>query len=220
MVKKYITLSVVAALVACMGSPVLADLVVDDVAGTFVDTIEFSTELEDWRGNPYTVDYALIVEGTTFEYSHDLNAGVDGLDIPTSNNITGAYLQLDFKDVDLFGYEYDDWFIGANLEENVRLGLDNGAFVEIGEMDDSYGTVIEIASLNDNGRLDVDIQVYNDPDAWNAGDLMLVSSELSGTYEGVIENIPDPIENIPVPGAFLLGMLGLSAAGIKLRKHA
>ena len=39
-------------------------------------------------------------------------------------------------------------------------------------------------------------------------------SELSGTMTGA------DVEIVPVPGAVLLGILGLSVAGIKLRKHA
>ena len=50
----------------------------------------------------------------------------------------------------------------------------------------------------------------------DAGDHILDSGVFiqSGTFSD------DPTPVVPVPGAFLLGMLGLSVAGVKLRKHA
>ena len=53
----------------------------------------------------------------------------------------------------------------------------------------------------------------------------VVNFTLSSTYgdiwytDGVLtaDIVPNPV---PVPGAVLLGMLGLSVVGVKLRKHA
>lgn len=40
------------------------------------------------------------------------------------------------------------------------------------------------------------------------------------TSDYVMDSRPFGVAVVPVPGAFLLGMLGLSLAGVKLRKHA
>jgi len=197
-----------AVLTICMATVAQADmtetLVVNEVAGTFVDTIDFH------QGSGWLYkDYVTISQGNNLEYSHNLNAGPDGLDIPTSNLVTNATLELRLKDDENDNYDYNTfwhWFDYDN-REYVWLGLDGGTLVEIGEMDtQNYSTVIGLELLNDDGVLGVDIAVVNN---MGTADIRLDYSKLSGEYAVV-----------PVPGAILLGLLGLSAAGIKLRKHA
>jgi len=92
------------------------------------------------------------------------------------------------------------------FREEIGLGLDGSNIGSIGEVDEIvYCVDIDPLLVNDDGVLGVEIAVCNDLGTANA---TLVSSVLSGEFEAV-----------PVPGAVLLGILGLSLAGVKLRKY-
>ena len=64
-----------------------------------------------------------------------------------------------------------------------------------------------IAWLNDDGKLGVKIQLDFDNQ-----DVYLTSSEISGYFTPAAPPV------VPVPGSVLLGFVGLTAAGLKLRK--
>ena len=57
--------------------------------------------------------------------------------------------------------------------------------------------------------------------AWSGiGQVRILNIYAQGTYGTTNELKQDQLYLIPVPGAFLLGILGLGAAGIKLRRFA
>lgn len=205
--KKYVVLSVVAALVACMSGSASAALY------QFSDSIDhWSYDLwaDEWHASYtetfLTVDAARISEGNPLSYTHDLNRVVGAGD-----TIVGAYLELDFTNDEAEGDDVGSWWIFEWDDEEYATVAYNGSdwvAVEDGaELDDGvYSIVLDIDWLDDDGMLDVTVAVRNN---LGAADAWLDHSRVYGTAEVV-----------PVPGAVLLGMLGLSAAGLRLRKRA
>ena len=201
--RKNLIVSIAAALVAVMGSPVSADLTY-----TFTDTIDFTSQ--DLQVNPYwsTGDSPgngkMILEGQDFSYEHNIN---DLVDFAAGDLVTDADLTLDFHDDDPADQiKLKKGIIVDNEEEWVRVGFDGSSWVDIaGEVDTGlYSLVVDIGWLNDGGVLGVTVGVWNNP--LRTGDVYLRSSTLSGTAV------------VPIPAAVLLGILGLGAAGWKLRK--
>lgn len=91
--------------------------------------------------------------------------------------------------------------------DNLILHLDFDDPAEI------YGGTIDQLKLNHISSIGVIIGSNNNPDAWPpGGDAWGIPNET-----GFKVCIDTPV---PVPGAVLLGFLGLSAAGLKLRKFA
>lgn len=192
--KKYVVLSVVAALVACMSSSVSAGI------------YEFKDEIESWT--VFNVDAMLITPSTPFTYTHNLS---DNVDFIRGDQILEASLELDFT---------NDW--GDDVQTNwrgkiwwderefVTVGFDGDDWVEVGEVgnDGDYEIVLDVDWIDDNGMLDVTVTV-NPNYALPGATAWLDRSTVMGKAEVV-----------PVPGAVLLGMLGLSAAGLRLRKRA
>lgn len=195
---------VIACLMALTAGTVSADFTTDMVVtgNQFTHTVDFYTQ-HYWFGDPwYTDPYVRIEEGQNLDYDHDLNEGANGLDIPASNLVTSASLVLTFDDDDSHDRRY--------YQEYVSTRLENGSWSawspEIND-GDTVTPPVEIDWLLD-GILGVEVRVANG-DSF-AGDVHICSSVLSGTFEPVA---------VPVPGAVLLGVLGLSAAGMRLRKN-
>ena len=161
----------------------------------------------------------LINEGDTYTVTHDLSCDPPGLNVPPAV-ITSANLVLSFDDdpwVSRRGYEILPFDL--NLEY-AWVDLEGGAggtgsWVLIGMPVgvDTLPLSVDPLWLNDDGMLSVEVTIDDTPlgcfGGWINGeaDVYLVQSELTGTY-------------VPVPGAVLLGMLGLSVVGVKLRKRA
>jgi len=158
----------------------------------------------------------LINEGETYTVTHDLSIDPPALTVPP-DVITSANLTLYFDDdpTTVWGYEVLPYDLALEFAwVDIAGGAGgSGSWVEVGgwvgqdELDYSIDT--DWLNLN-SGILPVDVTIENWNDHWFFGthaDIYLTQSELSGTY-------------VPVPGAVLLGMLGLSVVGVKLRKRA
>ena len=193
MAKGCATLSIIAALVACMSSSVSADM----IAGSpdFVD-IEFPVFDVGWAigtsGNP-----------SVYEYSHEI--GGPFTPIPDAFTVDPGTAELSLTFLDLC----DDEVVVVSGWE----GADWSEFYTVSDLPDPSLTTVTGLAINaawingNNGVLDVRISL-------DEGSTTLLSSVLTGDVSGA-----DVVQN-PVPGAALLGILGLSVAGIKLRKHA
>jgi hypothetical protein len=164
------------------------------------DSYAFSDLIDTW---PVWGDATPIVQGFPLSYTHDLT---DDVDFAAGHEVTEAWLELDFTNdlTDDHGsklYGLIKW----DFREFARVAYDGSAWVDLGEVDDGqYDLMLDIDWLNDNGELDVTIEVGNPlctATAW------LDHSRVYGTAV------------VPVPGAVLLGVLGLGAAGIRLRKR-
>jgi len=184
-------------------------------AGTVsADVYDFEDEID------YGYPGQLITQQSAHVYFHNINPYVD---FAAGDEVVEAELTLVFNDVERERYwsngwkyrwveEGDDTYGGwygwgaYDNEEWVALQFDGGAWNYLGEVDTGTETLeVAMALLNTDGILNVTVAVYND---LCTADIYLQSSTLSGTAQVV-----------PVPGAVLLGVLGLGAAGMKLRRR-
>ena len=110
-------------------------------------------------------------------------------------------------DVDWFRFSgVEDWVLTietilGTLPDSILTLYDSDGWTQIAFDDDSglgLASMIEW-TVPHNGTFYLEVGAFN--------------STQTGTY--VVNIAP-----IPLPGAFLLGMLGLSVAGVKLRKHS
>ena len=197
MSSKCVMMAVIAALVAAMGSAASADLW-NGVEYDFVDVID------TW--GPSGLNTAWIGQDNPLSYEHDIT----GYDVPAHFWVTEAWLNLDFTNdlsdsagsvsIPCLG------IISWDLREFTRVGYKEDSWMEVGEVDNGqYDLVVDIDWLNDDGILDVTLNVSNPlgtATAW------LDHSALYGNLVG----------HTPAPAAVLLGLLGLGTAGLKLRR--
>ena len=145
--------------------------------------------------------------------------GFDISSIPDTYTIQSAtfeaYLSSSVTAQRTLWYEPDDSWIG------VTNPLDKGLTELVGTVTDS-GTSYKLVTFS----LDLTGHDWSNDLGDDNVSLMLTGpldgAHLCGTVwmsEGQIGPVLT-IEAVPVPGAVLLGMIGLSVAGIKLRKHA
>ena len=175
-------------------------------------TYEFEDMIDTWyaNGTPGGPDDAVWMGqfsgiNNPLEYTHDLNDDVDFL---AGDEVIEATLELDFTNADLgdLGDSYYKTYWDSREYATVYLEY-NPSSQMYEEVDDGqYDIALDISWLNDDGFLDVKIQVSN---PLGTGNVSLDHSRLYGTAQCV-----------PVPGAVLLGILGLGAAGARLRKRS
>ncbi|HPC96633.1 MAG TPA: hypothetical protein PLU87_16935 [Sedimentisphaerales bacterium] len=216
---KKCSIAVVTMLIALIGGSVSADVTPSLVVSgnEFVHTMDFHTGFHWWGGYIETADYITIGNHANIEYTHDLNAGPHGLDIPNTHRVTDAALSLTFGDDE---GDSHGWFFGYyDYREFVKLAYDGVTWFDITDVSNgqdvdsgTYSTVLAIDWLTD-GKLNVQLDIWN---PLGNADLRLYSSTLSGHFEDVPADAP----HAPVPGAALLGMLGLGVAGTKLRRRS
>lgn len=205
---------VIVALVALTAATASADFWddYDRQPNQFVDRIEYWT-LDGQPGG--ILDATPITENNPLIYTHTITE----FDIPDDYLVTGAWLSLDFTNPDgLLNEEKLDFRGGDGFKltgwgeydhrEFVRFAYDGSGWVELGEDDGgqyNYDLYLDLDVLNDDGTLTVTVGVRNE---LGTGDVWLDHSVLYGN-----------VARVPVPGAALLGVLGLGAAGLKLRRR-
>lgn len=181
----------------------IVTLIVSMSTTASADMYDFSDKIDSW--GPLQVDAAWIGQEHPLSYTHDLNQKVD---FAAGDKVVEAYLELDFTNdaSDDYGSEFFG-LIKWDFRENASYAYDGSGWIAIGEVDNGdYDLVLDVDWLNDDGMLDVTVGVSNPlgtATAW------LDHSRLYGTAEAV---------PVPVPAAGMLAMLGMSVAGVKLRK--
>jgi hypothetical protein len=174
--------------------------VADVYQGVDYDIVD---KIDTWSHLGGNADIVPITEWQSLKYQHDLTA----YGVPSAKHVTAAWLELDFTNdrTDRFGFV-----------EHVTVGAYDSTtdtwtqFASLGEVDaGQYDMALVTNWLNDDGILDIELTVLNKSlnpleTAW------LDHSVLCANVQAV---------TTPVPGAALLGLLGLSFAGVKLRKH-
>lgn len=202
-----------------------------EAAPDVVDPWEIAvTSFNSWRGDINPTGAFANELGNRMHFG--LHAYGDGTDQFTLEDLTFDIHSSDPTDTLVFVGD----FIGYNYS-STRYGIDWGS-------DRTKGGGDDIVYNSGNGGTLVDELVYvgvgnawwpggGDPDPANpiggpqaAMDdyLAWINSEapilVTGTYYINSYSGSDSVTVVPVPGAVLLGILGLSAVGIKLRKYA
>ncbi len=170
-------------------------------------TMPFEDVIDTW--GPLGLDTARLVQGSPLTYQHDLN---DDIDFADGWVVTDATLELDFT---------NDWLDGKKLwglvqwdnREFAWYAYDGAGWVAIGEVDKGqYPLAVEVDWLNDDGKLDVTVGVWNAKDSATA---WLDHSRLYGTAAG-----PEPLgSSVPEPVTLLGAGLGVAAIGRYLRRR-
>jgi NADPH-dependent 7-cyano-7-deazaguanine reductase QueF-like protein len=163
-------------------------------------SVPFEDIIDTW--GPSGIDAIPIVQGSPLTYQHDLT---DNVDFDGGWTVSEATLELDFT---------NDWLDGKKLwglvqwdhREFAWYAYDGAAWVAIGEVDKGlYPLALEVDWLNDDGKLDVTVGV------WNAKDSATAWLDHSRVYGTAIS--PQPLDR-SVPEPLSIVGVGLAAASV------
>ncbi len=194
-------------------------LVFGMVGSASAATYNFEDMIDYWNvaGTSYGEDQTIshnwdsvsLNENDQLHYTHIIT---DDVDFGAGDLVTSASLELDFTN-DLYdGSIYiPGGFMGFfgtwnDQTEHVYYAFDNGAWTYLDEVDNGqYDISIDLALLNNDGQLSIDLAVSN----WDTGNTIawLDHSLLSGTAETA--PVPEP-STILLMGVGILGMVGYS----------
>ena len=209
MSKKHIGGGIAIVVIAIMSSVVSAD----PYPRTVTDTIDhWNRNGTNWAWEPgdgARRENLRLREGRPKTYTHDLT---DLVDFETEF-VKEATLDLDFTNMGPDGICTPCGTITIpGWEEWVSLVFDDdiASWINLGEIDRDNepveGIVVGTEWINDDGKLDVRINVFNY--GCKPATISLDKSTLHAT-----------VCQVPVPGAALLGLLGLTTAGVRLRRR-
>ncbi len=205
---------VIAALVALTAATASAEMWLTDPDGydflDWVDTWNPFGAYAQWEpGDPdlFNSDVLLLADGDTVTIYHDLTDN----GVPVEYLVSEINLELDFTnditDVGLFGNSREEFARVAAYNPNTGVW---DMFWDAGEVDNGeYAILVTTDVVYDDVNLDGILGLQLSITA--NGLLNLTSLDHSAVW--------GDLEAVPVPGAALLGVLGLSAAGMKLRRR-
>jgi len=197
-----------------------------DITGVTGDVLEVSPIPSDLRLDVYESDTNIFV----FDEKQNLTLPSD-----VSVDITQAGTYNDAGDLTP-GTITAGTVVNSYLIHVDPVGTASSLFTYEGSITFSnriLGVIVNAQSLNDSDSvLGIDTTTYWQSGSywsyrgleWTPQDEVQISISLDGmTMHLAASNVLDNVrvvEMVPVPGAVLLGMLGLSVVGVKLRKHA
>ncbi|HCO93564.1 MAG TPA: hypothetical protein DIU00_06375 [Phycisphaerales bacterium] len=183
--------------------------------------------MDGWNNTSTTLAWEIAFDSSTQLYSYTYYSNV--LDKSPSHHIIEVSPEFQYGDfTDYTGYIGGDEL--AELRSNVTTNTTWGPSTSNPSMpgsipgikfDSKNEGLSDIVTFTSN-RVPVWGNYYTkggvDAEAWNTG----FDSDYSavGAYDDSGMFIPRPDTVVPVPGAMLLGMLGMGVAGMKLRKYA
>jgi hypothetical protein len=239
--KKYSIAILVAAVIALTAGSTVADPVTftfDGQIGSPYGTTQLENTSDAGRISAYMTNiYGSAVAVTDGRINDNQDGSGDWTGHAWGDNFLrtgdGADMEILFSttaigSVSGSGYVFDatsqaDWVIigygaGYGNVENPNAAAEVARWtVDFGTSTNTYwdwwtwSWVTETIDLGDNSEFDFSL-------AFGAPVSLLVISD-SGTYDVGVDNLVVSSYVVPVPGAVLLGMLGLSVAGARLRKN-
>ena len=162
------------------------------------------TSYGEYQNDSHNCDSVSLFEGDNLDYTHNLN---DDVNFAAGDLVTSASLELDFTN-DFLDVVFTGWFAGfPNTTEHISYAFDGTGWTYLDEVDNGQYTVgVDIALINDNGLLNVELEVSN----WDNGNTSawLDHSRLYGMAEtSDTAPVPEPATML-LMGSGLLGLMG------------
>jgi len=169
------------------------------------------------------------VSGTTVSYAYEGGGGTDGSGFGDPLDSRTAWLYTQFATGNLDGYDYDGTGGYNSLTRAQTAGALQRLIWSLEEEGGGTDWDVDLSSYygidinTDQRQLILNWQIAYGPSGWSGiGNVRVLQlyenyNSMTGVYDGFRQ---DQLYLTPVPGAVLLGLLGLGAAGMKLRRFA
>jgi len=184
----------------------------------------FCLELGEYTSNPsdVVVSTTFINEGTGVVTGAGSHAVEGGMGIGNNLNAETAFLYTMFATgqlgyINLGGYNYD--YTAGDGRRASAGSLQNAIWA----IESPVYTTADVVALAWKTAAEAAVAVGGVWEGKGIGDVRVLNMYIGGTYgpaTGTGELAQDMMYLVPVPGAVLLGMLGLGYASMKLRKRA